>query len=196
MILKLQYIAETKNSTLSELHHEADFLGYVIEDGYRKEKVRGETRIPGGRYEIIQRKEGGFFERYKKRFGHSWVPWLKDVPNFKWILIHIGNLIKETDGCLLINSKFYRDENTGDYYGRKSKAAYLDLHALLDGAFSRGERVFIEITRTLPVKEEPAPPIKEDPPQEEVKPIVVVKEKEIPRGCWPFGRRKNLTLTT
>ena len=46
-----------------------NFLCYTLEDERRALKVRGETRVPQGTYEIKLRKEGGFHERYKKRFG-------------------------------------------------------------------------------------------------------------------------------
>ena len=44
------------------------FLCYTLEDEYRALKVKGETRIPKGIYNIEYRKEGGFHNKYSKRF--------------------------------------------------------------------------------------------------------------------------------
>ena len=40
-----------------------EFLCYTLEDEARAFKVRGETRIPEGTYEIKLRKKGGFHSR-------------------------------------------------------------------------------------------------------------------------------------
>ena len=45
------------------------FLCYTIEDEFRAQKVRGETRIPEGKYTLTLRKEGGFHSRYLKKYG-------------------------------------------------------------------------------------------------------------------------------
>ena len=44
------------------------FLCYTLEDEQRALKVKGETRIPAGIYDIQFRKEGGFHNKYSKRF--------------------------------------------------------------------------------------------------------------------------------
>ena len=45
------------------------FLAYTLEDEYREEKVKGETRIPSGTYKITLRTTGGFHARYTKKYG-------------------------------------------------------------------------------------------------------------------------------
>ena len=45
------------------------FLCYTLEDERRALKVRGETRVPAGVYSIALRKEGGFHDRYSKKYG-------------------------------------------------------------------------------------------------------------------------------
>lgn len=95
-----------------------DDLGRIVyrcfgcEDEYREIKVPGETRIPAGTYNVGVRKEGGFHARYSQdrrvRDIHRGMLHIQNVPNFQWILIHIGNFEKDTDGCLLVGES--RDE--------------------------------------------------------------------------------------
>ena len=77
-----------------------DFLCYTLEDEKRTEKVYGETRIPSGQYWIGVRTEGGYHERYQKRYPsiHSGMLEITDVHNsnmsFSNVLIHllVGNV--------------------------------------------------------------------------------------------------------
>jgi Family of unknown function (DUF5675) len=93
------------NATFSALYMMAprQFICFILEDEYREVKVPGHTRIPAGRYEIKLRKEGGFDQRYRARFGamHRGMLHLQDVPGFTYILIHCGNAPEDTSGCLL-----------------------------------------------------------------------------------------------
>ena len=60
------------------------FLAYTLEDEYREEKKYGETRIPNGTYKLQLRKEGGYHQKYSKRFSDIHVGMLHviDVPGF------------------------------------------------------------------------------------------------------------------
>ena len=85
---------------------EVRHLCYTLEDEFREVKVRKETRIPEGTYELKLRTEGPLNERYKTRFFdiHEGMVWLQDVPGFNWIYIHCGNDDDDTDGCILVGS--------------------------------------------------------------------------------------------
>lgn len=155
MTLHLHHLADTIDSTLSELLHEGERICYILEDGYRPVKVPGETRIPAGSYEIVPRREGGFYARYRQRFGHTFVPWLLNVPGFTWILIHLGNTVTDTRGCLITGTDFHQNRLRDDFWVSKSTEAYHQLYALLAVAFDQGERVFIEIDRGQVEKEPP-----------------------------------------
>ena len=99
-----------------------ELLCFVCEDEHRREKVRGETRIPAGRYQIELRDMGGMHSRYAARFGpwHYGMLWLRHVPGFSFAYIHIGNDDDDTEGCLLVGEG--RDETARSV--RQSTNAY------------------------------------------------------------------------
>lgn len=123
------------------------FLGFIVEDGHRNVKVYGETRIPAGTYKIVRRKFGGHYEKYKQRFGHQFSIELADVPGFTNILIHIGNYVKDTEGCLLINFQAGIDLEKGVFRGYQSTAAYKALYDLIRRLYE--EAPDAELTYTI-----------------------------------------------
>lgn len=148
MYLKLAPIDESENSTVSSLsspfHNK--FLAFVIEDGKREKKVHGETRIPAGTYEIKKRFAGRHFEQYSKRFGHKHTFQIMNVPGFSYIMIHIGNTVKDTEGCLLLNNGMAFDKKTKNFIGSGSTACYKHFYDYLTPIIER-ESVFITIER-------------------------------------------------
>ena len=64
-----------------------------ITDGDCSTKVYGETAIPEGTYKFIM----PYLNKYRRK-----VPLLIDVPCFTGILIHAGNTIFHTEGCILV----------------------------------------------------------------------------------------------
>jgi hypothetical protein len=139
MILRLDIIRESENSTLSTLSIDGEFFCYVLEDGYNFPKIKGETRIPHGVNKIITRKEGKFFNRYNARYEHPFSLHLMDVVNFSQVLIHIGNTIIDTRGCLLVGMSWGKDRTTGDYIIRRSTDAYKTLFGIISQAVADGE---------------------------------------------------------
>ena len=103
MELRVIRYCSREDWTLGMLMEDRTFLCYTLEDEHREEKVMHETRIPAGRYRITLRTEGGHHARYIKKYPdmHKGMLWVRDVPNFKWILIHTGNTDEHTSGCLL-----------------------------------------------------------------------------------------------
>jgi hypothetical protein len=94
---------ESTLGTLFDVTEEPEFLCYILEDQFNEPKIKGETRIPPGKYQIMFRDEGGMIKRYKKRFPwHRGMLWLQMVPDFQFIYIHVGNKDDDTDGCLLV----------------------------------------------------------------------------------------------
>lgn len=101
----------TDNFTISDVSIDGVFYCKGLEDEYRENKLLHETRIPEGTYKVTLRTFGGHHERYSKKFPfHKGMLWVKDVPKFKDILIHIGNTDKDTSGCLLVGTKVNEDK--------------------------------------------------------------------------------------
>lgn len=146
MILVLEEIGTTSNSTGSQLIVDKRPFCFTIEDGYRQKKIKHETRIPAGRYRIVARKAGSFFQKYARQFGHKFVPMLLDVPGFDYILIHIGNTVRDTSGCLLVN-RFIGLGTDGHYTGTDSTSVYKLLYSLMEKALERDEEIWIEVKR-------------------------------------------------
>lgn len=147
MKIEVILIAESANSTLSQMRVSGAFFCFVIEDGHRPVKVAGETRIPAGQYKVKQRTHGGFYERYRTRHGHSFAIELENVPGFADILIHTGNTKEDTRGCLLVADQAGR--LGPDYVGTAgtSTPAYTRLYAAILRAFTMGEVVEVEVCR-------------------------------------------------
>jgi hypothetical protein len=107
MEIKVYRFSSDTDSTLSAIHIDGKFLCYGLEDEHRTVKVWGETRIPKGKYKVGMRTEGGHNSRYSKKFPsfHKGMLHVLDVPNFQYILIHIGNTDDDTAGCLLVGQE-------------------------------------------------------------------------------------------
>lgn len=90
-----------------------------VEDEFRKIKVKGETRIDEGIFELDLR----FSPKFSKKFyvnskgelskekttnfniEHLLI-WIKGTPRHEFVLIHWGNTDDDTDGCYIIGKTF------------------------------------------------------------------------------------------
>ena len=123
-----------------------NFLSYTLEDEYRKEKVSSETRVPAGTYNITLRTEGGFNQRYTEKFGADFqkgMLWVRDVPNFEYILIHIGNTDEDTAGCLLVGDTQNNDQITSDGFIGSSTNNYRRIYPPIAEVLENGGVVTI-----------------------------------------------------
>lgn len=112
----------------------------TLEDEKRETKVKAETAIPAGQYQIKLRNEGGMHGRYKDRFPfHKGMLWLQDVPAFEWVYIHTGNTDDETAGCILVGSG---QTDAGIF---ESIKAYTKIYPMVSEAILRNEPVMIEV---------------------------------------------------
>lgn len=141
MNLLVQRYKSTPNATLGRLLIDGVFECFTLEDEFRAVKVKGETRIPAGTYKLALRTEGTTHFQYAKRFPefHKGMLHVLNVPGFQWILIHIGNTEKDTEGCLLVGAD--RDEEKMTI-GR-STVAYRKMYPKVVSALMAGD-VFIE----------------------------------------------------
>jgi hypothetical protein len=121
------------------------FLCYTLEDEYREDKVMGETRIPAGTYRITLRTVGGFHGRYEKKYGemHKGMLWVRDVPNFEYILIHTGNTDEHTAGCLLLGDSQQANFGSSNGMVGSSVNAYKRVYPPIAKVLEEGESVSI-----------------------------------------------------
>ena len=150
MLLQVLRFSDSGDSTsglLCELKPDGrEFLCYTLEDESRTVKKKGETRIPEGMYELTLRKEGGFHKKYSERFPdiHEGMLWVRDVPNFEYILIHCGNTDEHTAGCLLLGDSQENNQLVDDGFIGKSTQAYKRVYPKILKALNNGEDVRIE----------------------------------------------------
>ena len=124
------------------------FLGYTLEDELREQKIKGETRIPEGEYEVTLRTFGGFHDRYASRFRdiHVGMLWVRDVPGFSDILIHCGNTDEDTSGCLLVGDTQENNQVKKNGFIGHSTRAYFRIYPLIANQLAEGNRVRIKYT--------------------------------------------------
>jgi len=145
MLLTVGRFSSNTASTLGFLLVDKVFECYTLEDEHRDKKVMSETRIPKGVYNIGFRKVGGSHSRYSKKFGsnHFGMLEVQNVPNFKYILIHIGNDEDDTAGCLLVGNYINNNKIKAGKLS-ESTLAYKSLYKKVSDALIRGEKVEIE----------------------------------------------------
>lgn len=123
---------EDKDRGLDQSMSEANIL---------KLKVKHQTAIPTGTYEIVKNVISGVFvkkPKYKALNGGR-VPRLKYVKGFSGILIHAGTDQNSSSGCIIVgqNKVVGKVINSWDTY------VYID--GLIEKAFRNGEQVLLEI---------------------------------------------------
>jgi len=125
------YFADCKCDTLEDPVRELLDLngdGDFSDEG--EGKVYGQTAIPAGRYQVKMRHSPTF---------NRFMPYLEDVPGFKYVMIHPGNSAEDTKGCILVG------ENTRPGKLINSRTWSDLLNKKLTEAEERGEENWIEI---------------------------------------------------
>jgi hypothetical protein len=124
------------------------FECFSLEDEYREQKIRGETCIPEGSYEVVLRKEGGFHQRYSSRYSfHKGMLWVKSVPNFEWILFHLGNTDENTAGCILVGDTQQDLDVSKDGFIGSSGNAYKKFYPKVAEVLENGEEVTLNVSK-------------------------------------------------
>ena len=139
-VLRFNSADDFTNGILFDVsNNKRKFLCYTLEDQAQTTKVFGETRIPANTYNLSLRKEGGFHTRYSKKMGatHRGMIHVDDVPNFKYILWHIGNDDDDTAGCLLLG------KTSADNFIGASTDAYKAVYPSIAAAIETGEKVTV-----------------------------------------------------
>lgn len=146
MLLTNFRYSTTLESTSGVLLVDQDFVCYTLEDPYHELKIPGRTRIASGLYDVILRTHGSKHEDYLQRFPalHRGMLEIANVPNYTDVLIHIGNTVVDTAGCLLVG-----DQPTNNQIGQgkliNSTSAYIRFYSKVIPALSSGEQVRIQI---------------------------------------------------
>ncbi len=126
-ILKVERYSFKPDWTLSRYYINDVLHGFGVEDEMRNIKVKGETAIPTGTYELGYRESPKFSTTFyyndtanklitskdyaalssveKKKWRPHDLIWVKNVPNFEYVLIHWGNTDDDTDGCYIVGNK-------------------------------------------------------------------------------------------
>lgn len=159
MELKLRRVAKKDKYTIGHLYRKDRengqwvFVCDTIEDKDRKLnqsmteaniawlKVKHQTAIPTGKYEIDMNTVSGTFVKkplYKDFCGGK-VPRLKYVKGFSGILIHSGTDQDSSSGCIIVG------ENKVVGKVINSWATFKRVYSLLKAAANRGEKITIEI---------------------------------------------------
>lgn len=137
-----------KQSTLSHLYLNELFICYILEDKIREIKIKGQTCIPEGVYQLGLNKTAGMNVRYRQLHSgsHQGMVEVKGITNFSLVFIHIGNYHQDTEGCLLTGS--YYQLFDGDYRVLHSAKAYQELYPLILERLQAGD-CFIEIRNSV-----------------------------------------------
>lgn len=150
----LQRFSDNRKSTLGLLFKKVmdgtverlRFVCYVLEDEYREVKVKEETRIPAGFYELgIRQEVTDMTKRYQAKY-----PWFKKhieiqkVPNFVGVYIHIGNTDADSAGCLLLGDN--ADNNQiGEGSISNSTNAFKRFYSEVYDLLEKGKKVCLTI---------------------------------------------------
>lgn len=136
MKLQLFRLREINNATIGMLFVDGIYFCDTLEDKIRTLKIKYETCIPEGDYQLTI----NYSNRFKKR-----MPLILDVPNFTGIRIHSGNTIQNTAGCILLGNAGLKD------FLFESQVTFDNFFKKLDIAL-KTEKCFIDIYNSILVK--------------------------------------------
>lgn len=138
MNLQLDRFFSDADTSVGLLRVNGERQCFIIEDEFREKKVPGETRIPAGKYKLIARAYGGFYNRYSQKWDwHQEMIEVADIIGFTDVLIHPGNTDGNTEGCLLPNAS--ASMTLSDIRGATSVAAYKNLYLQIIDSVRAGE---------------------------------------------------------
>jgi len=127
ILLKRTY--KGNDYTIGKLYIDGVYFCDTLEDAVRPVKIKHETAIPEGTYQVVITMSA----RFKKL-----MPLLLNVPNFDGIRIHSGNTKEDTSGCLLVGENKERGKVIN------SRLTFVKLFALIQDALRVGE-VWIKV---------------------------------------------------
>lgn len=134
MLLEVKRLYKKETYTIGVLMVDGTKFSDTLEDKVRdlnsEKKVYGETAIPAGKYKVVM----SMSSKFKRA-----MPYLENVPQFTGIMIHPGNTVKDTLGCILVG------ENKEKGKLLNSRKTSDKLNEMIKGALDRKEQVWIEV---------------------------------------------------
>lgn len=111
-------------------------------DYIKKIKIKGDTCIPYGTYELSLKVTSFKYSNISKypytSVAKGKMPRVMNVKGFDGILIHAGNTQRDTEGCLLVGLNKVKGQVV------QSQATWQKLYALLKQADNKNEKITIE----------------------------------------------------
>lgn len=144
MELSLSRFKSDNDSTIGILFKDNNaFECFTLEDEHRDVKVKAETRIPSGRYQVKFREVlSGKTTAYRNRYPFfTWHLELQDVPNFKYVYIHVGNNDDDTEGCILLGESCDASSMTIGH----SRDAFTKFYKMIKDELIHGREVWINV---------------------------------------------------
>lgn len=136
--MKMHLIRTSKQESLTTgvLYVEGHLLCHTLEPTRRnlpkEQKVKGKTAIPEGTYEIRLLTSPKFRRK---------MPYLMNVPHFTGIMIHCGNSVEDTHGCILVGER----SEYGPGSLTNSRPTFTKLYKMLEMAIGAGDKISITI---------------------------------------------------
>jgi hypothetical protein len=152
MELNLKRVSKTNNYTIGQLYINGKYECDTLEDTDRdltssmsleeikSKKIYGNTAIPKGIYKItLDIVSPKFKDRVWAKFCNGKLPRLLDVKGYDGVLIHVGNKVGDTLGCILVG------KNTSNGVISNSTITFKKLYSYLLVAKEKGDKLTIKI---------------------------------------------------
>lgn len=152
MELVLERIYKGDLYTIGKLYIDGVYFSDTLEDEDRnlfcgmglewieKVKVYGETAIPFGRYKITLEQSPKYSKKPKFiELTGGLMPYINNVPGWTGCLIHSGNTIKDTLGCILVGENKVKGKVINSF------ETFKKLWKILVEANERGEEIWLTI---------------------------------------------------
>ena len=102
MKIEIKRDVKGKSYTAGKMYVDGWYFADTLEpksiDWTREEKILGKTAIPCGTYKVEMR----FSTKFKTQ-----MPFVQNVPHFTGIMIHVGNSVRDSSGCILIGTRTF-----------------------------------------------------------------------------------------